>query len=187
MIGPPGIDMSERPAKGARRFGTVMLVLAWVAGLALAAQWFAGIEQSRHNPNQKPHSQITDNVIEVRLTDNRNGHYVLSGEINGMLVTFLLDTGATMVAVPGEVAGELGLNRGTRFMVSTANGMAQSYRTRIDTLRIGEIELREVDAAIVPGMGGNEILLGMTALRQLDFTQRGGELVLRQTLTETNR
>ncbi len=65
--------------------------------------------------------------------------------------------------------------------------MARSYRTRIDTLRIGDIELRDVDAAIVPGMGGNEVLLGMSALRQLDFTQRGGELVLRQNLTETNR
>ena len=179
--------MTDQPTRGTRRVGTVMLVLAWVVGLALAAHWFSGIEQERRNPNQNPDSQVSGNVVEVRLEDNRNGHYVLSGEINGVLVTLLLDTGATMVAVPSDLALDLGLTRGAPFMVSTANGMAQSYRTRIDTLRIGEILLHDVAAAIVPGMGGNEILLGMSALRQLDFTQRGGELVLRQTLTETNR
>ncbi|WP_223654877.1 retropepsin-like aspartic protease family protein [Halopseudomonas nanhaiensis] len=179
--------MNEPPAKGTRRVGTIMLVLAWVIGLALAAQWFAGIGQSRRNPNENPDSRITGDTVEVRLEDNRNGHYVLSGEINGVMVTLLLDTGATMVAVPAQLAGDLGLDRGASFMVSTANGMAESFRTRIDTLRIGDIELRDIDAAIVPGMGGDEVLLGMTALRQLDFTQRGGELVLKQTLTETNR
>lgn len=179
--------MNEPPAKGTRRVGTVMLVLAWVIGLALAVQWFSGIEESQRNPNQNPDSRITGDTVEVRLEDNRHGHYVLSGEINGVMVTLLLDTGATMVAVPAELAADLGLGRGASFMVSTANGMAESFRTRIDTLRIGDIELHDIDAAIVPGMGGDEVLLGMTALRQLDFTQRGGELVLKQTLTETNR
>ncbi|SDR81056.1 aspartyl protease family protein [Halopseudomonas xinjiangensis] len=179
--------MNEPPVRETRRVGTVMLILAWVVGLGLAALWFSGVEQAQRNPNQNPDSRVTDEMVEVRLEDNRNGHYVLSGEINDVMVTLLLDTGATMVAVPAELAGDLALKRGPAFMVSTANGMAESYRTRIDTLRIGDIQLRDVDAAIVPGMGGNEVLLGMTALRQLDFTQRGGELVLRQTLTETNR
>ena len=179
--------MNEPPVRGTRRVGTVMLVLAWVVGLGLAALWFAEVEQAQRNPNQNPESRVTDEQVEVRLQNNRSGHYVLSGEINGILVTLLLDTGATMVAVPAELAGDLALKPGPAFMVSTANGMARSYRTRIDTLRIGDIELRDVDAAIVPGMGGNEVLLGMSALRQLDFTQRGGELVLRQNLTETNR
>lgn len=172
------------PPPSSRRVGTAMLVLAWVVGLGLAAYWFAGVEQRQRNPNQMPDSQRTDTAIEVRLEDNRSGHYLTGGYINGQPVTLLLDTGATMVAVPAELASELGLSRGQGFMVSTANGMAESFRTRIDRLRIGEIELQDVDAAIVPGMTGDDVLLGMSALRQLDFSQRGGELVLRQTLTE---
>lgn len=125
-----------------------------------------------------------ENAIEVRLQGNRGGHYLTGGYINGEPVTLLLDTGATMVAVPAGLASELGLRRGPAFMVTTANGMAESFRTRIDRLQIGDIELRDVDAAIVPGMGSDDVLLGMSALRQLDFSQRGGELLLRQTFTE---
>ena len=157
-----------------------MLVLAWIAGLALAANWFANIEQRQRNPNQQPDSVLTDSVIEVRLDSNRQGHYLVGGQINGTDVTFLLDTGATFVAVPAEVAGELGLERGRPVMVSTANGLAESYSTRIDSLVLGDIRLRDVAAGIVPGMTGNEILLGMSALRQLDFSQQGGQLILRQ-------
>lgn len=157
-----------------------MLVLAWIAGLALAANWFAGIQERQRNPNQQPDSMLTDSAIEVRLDSNRQGHYLVGGQINGTDVTFLLDTGATFVAIPSEVAGKLGLARGRPIMVSTANGLAESYSTHIDSLVLGDIRLQDVAAGIVPGMTGDEILLGMSALRQLDFSQQGGQLILRQ-------
>ncbi|WP_150303294.1 retropepsin-like aspartic protease family protein [Pseudomonas saliphila] len=157
-----------------------MLVLAWIAGLALAANWFAGLEERQRNPNQQPDSVRTDSVIEVRLDSNRQGHYLVGGQINGTDVTFLLDTGATFVAIPAEVADGLGLRRGRPVMVSTANGLAESYSTQIDSLALGDIRLQDVAAGIVPGMTGDEILLGMSALRQLDFSQQGGQLILRQ-------
>lgn len=156
------------------------MILAWVAGLSLAAMWFAGVEERRINPNQQPESLTTEGGVEVRLQSNPQGHYLAKGEINGREVTFLLDTGATFVAIPARVADRLGLPRGRRVTVNTANGTADSFTTSIDTLQLGAIRLHDVNAGIVPGMGGEEILLGMSALRQLDFTQRGGELILRQ-------
>jgi aspartyl protease family protein len=160
--------------------GKIMMILAWIAGLSLAAMWFSGVEERRFNPNQQPESVTTEDGVEVRLESNPQGHYLVRGAINGRDVTFLLDTGATFVAIPANVADSLGLPRGRRVMVNTANGTAASFTTRIDSLRLGAISLQDVDAGIVPGMGGDEILLGMSALRQLEFSQRGGELILRQ-------
>ncbi|WP_022961389.1 retropepsin-like aspartic protease family protein [Halopseudomonas pelagia] len=170
--------MSE--AAPTQRIGKVMMILAWVAGLFLAVQWFSGIEERKRNPNQTPASIMAGDAVEVRLLANRQGHYLLNGQINGRDVTFLLDTGATFVAIPASVAQRLQLTQGRRFQVNTANGTADSYATRIDRLQLGDIHLRDVDAGIVPGMGGNDILLGMSALQQLEFSQQGGELILRQ-------
>ena len=102
------------------------------------------------------------------------------GTINGEDVTFLLDTGATQVAVPIEVAQRLGLQAGAAIIISTANGRATAHRTRLQRLQLGDIVLTDVDALIAPGMGGDDVLLGMSALKQLEFTQRGGTLLLRQ-------
>lgn len=164
-----------------RRLGTVMMVLAWIAGLALAAQWFTGFEERRRNPNQSPVSMHTGETVQVHLQRNRQGHYLANGMINGQPVTFLLDTGATFVAVPASLAEDLQLQRGRPMMVNTANGLTESWSTRIDTLQLGDIRLHDVSAGIVPGILGEEVLLGMSALKQLDFTQRGNELILRQT------
>lgn len=157
-----------------------MLIMAWLAGLGLAANWFAGVEERRRNPNQIPTSLRTDSGVEVILQRNPQGHYLAGGLINGQEVTFLLDTGATFVAVPSRLAERLRLEPGRATTVITANGPAQSFNTRIDILELGDIRLQGVEAGIVPGMTGDEILLGMSALRRLDFSQRGGELILRQ-------
>jgi len=170
--------VSEAPQT--QRLGKVMMYLAWAAGLFLAVQWFAAFEERKYNPNQQPQAQTTDEGIEVRLQANPQGHYLLKGQINGADVTFMLDTGATFVAIPGSLAERLRLESGRRVMVNTANGMADSFDTQISSLNLGGIRLRDVSAGIIPGMTGDEVLLGMSALRQLDFSQQGGELILRQ-------
>jgi len=172
--------VSDSPAPGQRRLGTGMLILAWVAGLLLAAYWFSGVEERQQNPNQQPDSMRLNDAVEVRLEPNRQGHFLVDGQINQHAVTFLVDTGATFVAVPAELAEQMGLEQGRGFMVETANGTAPGFSTRLRSLRIGDIELHDVDAGIVPGMGGEGVLLGMSALRQLDFSSQGGDLLLRQ-------
>lgn len=163
-----------------RRAGRVMLVLAWGAGLLLATRFFGDWEDRQRNPNRSPESRRGGDYVEVHLASSRQGHYLADGRINGTAVTFLLDTGATQVAVPIEQARRLGLSAGAPMLISTANGQATAHRTRLGSLQLGEIVLHDVDALIAPGMGGEEVLLGMSALKQLEFTQRDGTLVLRQ-------
>ena len=121
-----------------------------------------------------------DGYIEVSLASSRGGHYVLDGQINGHSVTFLLDTGASAVAIPRQLADELGLQPGAPVRVRTANGTVNGARTRLDLLQLGDIQLHDVTALIAPGMDNHEVLLGMSALSQLEFTQKDGTLVLRQ-------
>ena len=84
-------------------------------------------------------------------------------------------------AVPQALAATLGLQPGATLSVRTANGTVQAWRTQIDRLQLGAIELRDVAALITPAMEGDQVLLGMSALKRLEFTQRDGQLLLRQT------
>ncbi|MEN0107587.1 MAG: TIGR02281 family clan AA aspartic protease [Pseudomonas sp.] len=174
--------MSKQTA--GQRAGRVMWVLFWGAGLALATHFFGIWEDKKHNPNQVPMSSHGQGFIEVRLASNGQGHFMSTGAINGTTVLFMLDTGATDVAIPASVADSLKLQRGAPVTLSTANGMSNGYRTQIDSLQVGEIVLHNVRGIVAPGMHGDEVLLGMSALKQLEFTQRDGTLVLRQTTTQ---
>ncbi|SDI02253.1 retropepsin-like aspartic protease family protein [Pseudomonas panipatensis] len=170
-------------AQPGRRLGKGMLLLAWLAGMGLATHFFGLWEQRQHNPNQQVQSLHGAGYVEVRLLGNRQGHYVSDGRIGDTPVTFLLDTGATQVAVPEALARRLRLQRGAAVSLDTANGQAQGWRTRLERLALGDIRLNDVPALIVPGMDGDEVLLGMSALKQLEFSQRDGTLVLRQTIS----
>nr|WP_284739057.1 TIGR02281 family clan AA aspartic protease [Pseudomonas sp. CG7] len=157
------------------------MILAWCAALFLATRFFAQWEQRELNPNAQVQSQKGEGFIEVKLVGNRQGHFVASGQINGQPVDFMLDTGATDVAIPLELAERLKLEKGFGVTLSTANGVSEGYRTRIDRLQLGDIVLRDVRALVAPGLGGTQVLLGMSALNKLEFTQRDGTMLLRQT------
>lgn len=158
-----------------------MTVLAWLVVLGLLGAFFGGWMEKLDNPNQKVVSALrTDGVREVVLQQNRAGHYVANGAINGHRVTFLLDTGATSVSVPASIAGPLGLKRGAPLRANTANGTVTTYATRLDEVQLGNISLENVRADINPHMQSTEVLLGMSFLRKLEFTQRGRELTIRQ-------
>ncbi|WP_425929158.1 retropepsin-like aspartic protease family protein [Pseudomonas sp. NyZ201] len=171
--------MSQTPGQ---RIGRVFMVLAWAAGLFLATRFFGAWEDRQVNPNSQITSQQGDGFVEVRLASNGQGHFVADGLINGQAVHFLLDTGATDVAIPEALARDFGLQRGASVTLSTANGRTEGYRTRLDSVQLGDILLRDVRALVVPGLDDSQVLLGMSALKQLEFTQRGGTLLLRQTL-----
>ena len=157
-----------------------MLIVAWAATLFLATRFFGDWEQRQENPNTAVASQHGDGYIEVQLIANRQGHFVMTGQVNARPVQFMLDTGATDVAIPVSVADQLGLARGARVEVSTANGRSEGFRTTLDRLQIGDIVLTNVRALVVPGLDGEQALLGMSAMKQLEFTQRGGTMLLRQ-------
>ncbi len=157
------------------------MIIAWAAALFLATRFFGEWEQRQENPNTVVAFEHGDGYVEVKLTSNRDGHFVMTGQINARPVQFMLDTGATNVAVPESVAETLRLERGERVQVSTANGRTDAFRTTLQRLQIGDIVLNNVRALVVPGLDGEQVLLGMSAVKQLEFTQRGGTLLLRQT------
>ena len=164
-----------------RRMGRGMQVLAFALGLAVLTRFFDGMLDNQVNPNRNLQGIFgPDGAREVVLERNSQGHYVASGEINSLPVTFLLDTGATDVAIPAHVAVAAGLQRGYPGRASTANGPVTVYATQINQLVIGNIELRDLTASITPSMGGDTILLGMSALQRIEFSQRGSQLTLRQ-------
>lgn len=151
----------------------------WILGLLLIVAVFAKILDHQANPNQSVATLQTGDYSEIVLKRSRNGHYVFNGKINQRDVTFLVDTGATITAIPGELQRELGLERGPASSVSTANGATTAYMTRLDQLAIGEIVFNDVGAALIPGMGVDEVLLGMNVLRHFELVQRGDELAIR--------
>jgi aspartyl protease family protein len=115
----------------------------------------------------------------VTLQPDSRGHYTVQGQINGGSARMLLDTGATMVAMPAADAKRLGINykSGRMGQVSTANGTAQAYLVKLDTVRVGDIELHQVDA-LVQEAGLPIILLGMSFLNRTDMRREGEHMVL---------
>lgn len=158
----------------------IMLNLSWVAALVVLTLFFGNREARRHNPNQNLQSTSINGYNQVVLDRNAQYHYLANGSINGIQVTFLVDTGASDVAVPANLAERLGLAPGAHDVMSTANGNVNVRRTQIENLQLGSIQLRDIRASINPGMGGDEVLLGMSFLRHVEFNQKNGQLTLTQ-------
>nr|VFK38655.1 MAG: aspartyl protease family protein [Candidatus Kentron sp. SD]VFK44147.1 MAG: aspartyl protease family protein [Candidatus Kentron sp. SD] len=163
------------------RIGAGMIAAAWIVLLGLLTAYFNGWLRDQENPNQEPSGIRTESGIrEVALARNRQGHYIVTGEINGHAARFLLDTGATTVSVPADLAKSLQLPIGSGATSWTANGPITTYHTHLDEVRIGNILLRDVRAHINPRMYSGEVLLGMSFLKRIEFAQRGNTLTLRQ-------
>jgi aspartyl protease family protein len=163
-----------------RKAGIGMLTIAWAMIFGLLGLFFNEVLEQHNNPNSLPLSRAEPHYTEVELLPNRQHHYVVNGQINQQDVVFLLDTGATDVVIPATVAHQLGLSQGSKHYATTANGTIAVYYTLIEHLAIGDIELHNLTASINPAMDGRVILLGMSALSRIEFSQQADRLVLRQ-------
>lgn len=162
---------------GLRSLGWVAVTFALLFGVLY---WTLGtlLEHRRH-PNE--HLAAVDHgPARVELQVNPDGQYIVPGTINGQEVDFLVDTGATHVAVPASIAERLGLRRGAETRVETAGGLRRAWHTTVDTMAIGAIRRRNVRGSINPSMSGDYVLLGMTFLRGLELRQQGDRLVIEQ-------
>lgn len=164
--------------------GKGMIVASWLLLLGLLTLLFDGILDKQRNPNRQPQAIEDAGTVGVSLQRNRQGHYLASGEVNGREVTFLVDTGATDIAVPEGLALQLGLRKGIQLNSSTANGWTQAWSTVIDEVRLGPIVRHKVQASILPNMSDSEILLGMSFLREMELVQRDGKLRITAFKTE---
>lgn len=155
-----------------------MQIIFWLLLIGSLTLFFNGFLERQQNPNMG----LTingDATTELVLQRNRAGHYVAPGLINGVEVTFLLDTGATDVSVPEKIATQAGLQQGRQIRVGTANGVVAVYHTLIETIQLGHIQLQKVQANINPHMHDDIVLLGMSFMKDLEMTQRDGTLTLR--------
>lgn len=170
-----------QPAADTAHLGRWMYVAFWLVVLGLLTLFFNNWYERQQNPNRQLETRATADYSEISLERNRYGHYVASGRINGYDVVFLLDTGASDVSIPQHIADRLDLEPGRRIPYQTANGIAYGYATQLDRVALGGIELHNVRGHINPNMDSDKILLGMSFLKNLEFTQRGQTLTLRQT------
>lgn len=157
-----------------RRQGIVMLVIGWllVGGLI----WWVMDDQLRPNAHLAGITALQDEVV---LKRGRDGHYMAPGRINDYPVTFLVDTGATQVAIPLALSQRIGLTPGKAFRAHTAGGVVTAFATRLDSVAVGGLIAHDVAGTILPDMPGDGVLLGMSYLARFDVRIEGGEMRLR--------
>jgi aspartyl protease family protein len=115
----------------------------------------------------------------IVLTASSGGHFLSQGQINGKAVLFMVDTGATSVAMGVNDAERLGIDYkgGRQVRGNTANGSVNAYQVTLASVRIGDVEVHDVDAAVLP-MPMSNILLGNSFLTRFQMTRNNDQLVL---------
>lgn len=118
-------------------------------------------------------------ATEHKVYKDRYGMYHTVGLINGRTTKFLVDTGATSIAMSTRAAKRLGidfirLSKGQRRITNTANGQAYFYPIVLDSVSVGGIEAKFVSAAVIEGDATDSILLGMSYLSRLNISQQQG-------------
>ena len=170
----------QHPPDVAGWIGVVMVVLGFVAFLGfatLAIQTWSGRFSDEVDP---PVARVApDGRAELVLRQDRAGQYTAPGTINGVGVDFLLDTGASGVAVPPALADRLGLYRYQRVEIVTAAAIVPGWLVRLDRVTLGPLERRRVRGSVSEQFIGDQVLLGMSFLRHFEIDQRGRTLTLR--------
>jgi aspartyl protease family protein len=116
-----------------------------------------------------------------RVYRDGSGMFRTVGSINGYPVNFLIDTGASIVAMNSSEAERLGIRYlldGQPSMVSTASGKVAAYNIRLENVAVGQIKLTNIDAVVIEGTHPEDILLGMSFLRQLNVKNENEVMML---------
>jgi aspartyl protease family protein len=115
----------------------------------------------------------------VTLAADSTGHFISEGSINGIPIRFIVDTGASSIALPGADAQRMGIDyhKGQRGISQTANGPVQVYVVKLEKVRLGSIELTDVQAVVIE-RGLNVALLGMSFLNRVEMRRDGHTMIL---------
>ncbi|NOR81150.1 MAG: TIGR02281 family clan AA aspartic protease [Methyloprofundus sp.] len=133
------------------------------------------------HPNDIFQQMLSKNPIEntdkgIIISADRRGHYSGVGMINQHKMKFMIDTGATSIAIPSELAKQASLQFGMPVVSHTAAGNVRAYQTTIPTLKIGSITLRNTHAVILDKL--DQVLIGMSVLKQFKVTQYDGKMII---------
>ena len=115
----------------------------------------------------------------IVLQESGGGHFTTAGQINGRTVQFMVDTGATFIGMSSADAERIGLDykTGQPVRMSTANGSSNGYRVKLSSVRIGDVEVYEVDAVVTP-QGMPFILLGNSFLSRFQMKRDNSVMTL---------
>ncbi len=134
-------------------------------------------KQSKYNLGNRVQASYTKaERKKVNIYRDSNGMFKTVGSINGYTVDFLIDTGASVIALNSALAKRLGIQyklKGEETVVATASGRELAYSVDLDQVKVGEIMLRNVDAVIIEGNSPNTPLLGMSYLGRLNINNEG--------------
>lgn len=157
-----------------KRLGATFLILGWITAIVLVVILVNFSLFGTKDP------MISSSQVGTQITISRDhdGHFRLKGSVNDSPVIFLLDTGASSVAVSDELAKRAGLKPKAELITETANGSAVGYFTVIDKMMLGPVELNHVSAVIVPNLDSDQALLGMNILQHFEITQNRDTMVL---------
>jgi aspartyl protease family protein len=116
---------------------------------------------------------------EVKLSSGPSGHYMADGKINGKNVGFLVDTGASYIAMNKNLAKRLKINPGNQqVQINTASGTEMNYLVMLESVSIGDITMHNIPAVISNHDYPQEPLLGMSFLQHVNMSQKDGQMVL---------
>jgi len=131
-----------------------------------------------------PAAQSSPASDSVTVPRDRFGHFRTEGRVDGRRIAFLIDTGATVIALTADDAATLGIHPGNsdyRVVLKTANGVVRAAPTTLDMVELGDIMVRDVPAVVMPDGALSENLLGMSFLSRLrHFEYSDGNMVLEQ-------
>ena len=136
----------------------------------------ATVTQWNTNAYVPPPAKPEADAYYVSAKKGRVGVYRLDGEINGVAVNMLIDTGASFLSIPSQMAEQLKLKKGSAHNLMSSNGVVQGYETTVKSLKIGRMIISNVSAVISLNTGG--ILLGQSVLGSLKVVQTKDELRL---------
>ena len=125
-------------------------------------------------------ARIEPSVQSAVLFADGSGHFSADGKVNGQPIRFMVDTGATVTAIPAADARRLGIDasKGPVVLLRTANGTARARQVKLDVVSVGDLTLYGVEAVVMEGDGLSLPLLGMSFLNRMDMKREGGVLTL---------
>lgn len=162
QIGPGGVVLVSADSRGA-----VLRVDGEERNYSLSREYSEGFAEA-----QKKQLSVAKGI---------GGHYWVAGSVNSQSIQFLVDTGATSVALNNEHARRLGIDYravGAPLQVSTASGTARGWRVTLDRVKVGELEVLGVEAVVLEGNSPTEALLGMSFLSRVGWKVEQDMLVL---------
>jgi aspartyl protease family protein len=172
--------MSKPQANNKSSIGIGMIGVAWLLIMAAGALWYHEWAEQQYNPNQNISGNRDGHSTIIKLTANKQHQYVAKGKIGDIAGVFIVDTGATEVVVPQQLARSANLPQGAPTKAMTANGLITVYSTIIPVMNIGPLVIHNVKASINPAMQGPGILLGMSALKDMEILHSNGVLTITQ-------